>query len=663
MKKIHLLLLSLCMSIVVHAQTQSETYLWPVEGASPGTNILYAPQSYIDMEHNFGNLFIGAAEGTTVLSPVDGTITHISLSYLSSLTYSSSMRYNGSFDESLLKARSDFDKTKDPKYLGGFLGIRAKDGKMIYINGLSGSQNFKTGQTVQRGEPIGKVAYSYHKIKEPSISLSISMNTQSSDPMSPFGIKSTYKAPEEMKPIVSLTPAQAKEDFMVYINALKEAFPGLYDVVTKEELEQYISQTLALIDSYKGDLKFKEYEAIIDKTLAKIHDSHIYPKGVPWKRETTQRTMVAPIVFGFIQDTLVCRNATEQYENLIGRPIKSVNGWSADSIRKAIESGIAGYDAKVQSFVDYNLVYAGNFSFMNFGTDLDVEFANGEKYKFTGVSAKDAKFNYTTRAFSTLNRYRKGYFTIMANDSTAYLGLSTFNLNQVQVENIGTFIDSVSDKKIPYLIIDVRNNNGGEGEVIYKLYSFIAGEPFSVDGYSKVNKRHSYKCFNQSYNRMEQDSLFLDYVQENGKDGYYLRPENKTIIQADSAINYKGRVYVLTNELSVSAATMFPALLIRNHRGVVVGRETRTAYHFMNAVKFVDMRLPNSLMTITIPLVHNVFDTVVNERVPYGRGALPDYSCLITIDELSYKNGDAILNYAMELIKEGQYLKGDNPFK
>jgi C-terminal processing protease CtpA/Prc len=62
---------------------------------------------------------------------------------------------------------------------------------------------------------------------------------------------------------------------------------------------------------------------------------------------------------------------------------------------------------------------------------------------------------------------------------------------------------------------------------------------------------------------------------EKGSEGFYQRSENGNVVRADSLVNYKGRIYMLTNENSVSAATIFPAVVARNHRGVTVGRETR----------------------------------------------------------------------------------------
>lgn len=72
--------------IAVQAQAQEQsTYLWPIDGAKAGTNIVSTPQSYIGGEQNFSNLFITAPEGTIVLSPVEGIVQHYSISYYSSI--------------------------------------------------------------------------------------------------------------------------------------------------------------------------------------------------------------------------------------------------------------------------------------------------------------------------------------------------------------------------------------------------------------------------------------------------------------------------------------------------------------------------------------------------------------------------------------------------
>ena len=72
------------------------------------------------------------------------------------------------------------------------------------------------------------------------------------------------------------------------------------------------------------------------------------------------------------------------------------------------------------------------------------------------------------------------------NDSTAYIGFTNLSQGAPQQEEIAAFIRSIADK--PNLIIDVRNNDGGLGDVTEKIYSFIANKPVVVSAYEKAKK-------------------------------------------------------------------------------------------------------------------------------------------------------------------------------
>ena len=75
MKKLVFFIVLILAGAVSYAQPNANNYLWPIESAEAGTNIICAPQGYIGEEFNFSYLFIGAEKGTTVLAPVDGVIT------------------------------------------------------------------------------------------------------------------------------------------------------------------------------------------------------------------------------------------------------------------------------------------------------------------------------------------------------------------------------------------------------------------------------------------------------------------------------------------------------------------------------------------------------------------------------------------------------------
>jgi hypothetical protein len=52
-----------------------------------------------------------------------------------------------------------------------------------------------------------------------------------------------------------------------------------------------------------------------------------------------------------------------------------------------------------------------------------------------------------------------------------------------------------------------------------------------------------------------------------------------------------------------------------------------------------------------------VFKSQLDERIPWGRGVLPDYPVLFSLDEMTFVNGDSILNYTLQLIQNGLYIE------
>lgn len=214
------------------------------------------------------------------------------------------------------------------------------------------------------------------------------------------------------------------------------------------------------------------------------------------------------------------------------------------------------------------------------------------------------------------------------------------------------------------MIIDLRLNPGGHVSAMNRFLSvFIDTTSVALNQYAMVNSNASYESFKYSLNYDQSIAPFEEFKQIEGKKGFYADSEYPVNdIAPDSLVHYPGKVYILTSDQSCSAATVFASVLIRNHRAVTVGRETGTAYHYVTAMKFADIQLPNSKIQVHIPLVKEVFDDVVNERVPYGRGLLPDYEVPVTYEEFFTAKNDIILEKALSLIAEGKYL-GEDPFE
>ena len=648
---------------VVFAQ---ENYLWPVEGKKAGEGILYKPQSYIGKELNANNLIIAAPLNTNILAPVDGIIVWFNYSFQTAMNYSTSYHKTPTDfrQDSLYFAESG---ESDVQFINLGIGIQTADGTKVYISGLRPSTHFKTGQKVQRGEVIGTAGYYYKKIKEPCISVSISKNKTVADPMSPFGLKTTFQEPDVERKN-TFTKEEAIEDYNIFIEALKEGFPGLYDYVSEAEFVQF---TASKRDGFGEMVSAFEIETALNTTINLIRDSHT----ALMNPAPNDNPRFSTIDFGIQGDSMLVLRTGLADKAYYGKRILTVNGIPCDSMKALIQPYHHLFDGFVESYAEFDDLCQLGLWYCYYiqpepKYDLLIEFADGETKLFKGGSYK------TQKCFPRKPSWQNWYLTNllepinfrMISDTTAYLGIRDFDLNQVEVEQIREHIAQMVSDSVTNLIIDLRNNGGGNEKVMAEIYSYIAQKPFRQEIFRKVNKRGDFGFFRYSTNHgkvycqqcaigeqhCEGENLFPDYEPVPDGNSFILDLSDEWL-QPDSVVNYKGRVYLLTNERSFSAAAVFAGWVKKQNRGVIVGRETGSTYHQMKAIKFEDLMLPNSKYIIHFPLIQTVMDTVVNERFPYGRGVLPDYEVKLILNELSNPN-DTILDYAQQLVRDGKYI-------
>lgn len=667
MKRILTILTILVLSLPTYAQL-----LWPVKGADAGSNIISRPQHYVDGELNFDELFIAVNEGTEVLSPSDGTVVSFWICYFHSLNTSTSYSVESTFDDAILEVTAEADLSKiNPKYLSGQVGIRLSDGRKIYIGGLRGNVRFKTGMKIKKGDLLGTAGYEYKAFEGPHIGLSISTAKGTcDDPMTPFGLETTFVAPGEIVIPDVLNPEQAQEDFNILMDAYVELYPSFDDIVTPEQFEGFKKTSLAKLQS---DISYKDFWNVIwSSTSTELaHDSHLsLLTPNPWEPVDGDEYK-GNLLLGAIGDSLFVTQALEEGRHLLGKQVDSLNNESASDVIRRIEGMTTGYDASVRSKIDRLGLVAWNRIYHNRLTEprtTRVKFSDGTEYvdvwhrpghggKYT--PALSYELDYYKRM---LQSYSRNWDFKELNDSIVLLTVNTFTLNDVEVDDIVSKIGENVQKE--NMIIDLRLNPGGHVSAMNRLLSvFIDTISVALNQYAMVNSNASYESFKYSLNYDQSIAPFEEFKQIEGKKGFYADSEYPVNdIIPDSLVHYPGKVYILTSDQSCSAATVFASVLVRNHRAVTVGRETGTAYHYVTAMKFADIQLPNSKIQVHIPLVKEVFDDVVNDRVPYGRGLLPDYEVPVTYEEFFTAENDIILEKAIELIADGKYL-GEDPFE
>ena len=635
--------------------SESAKWQWPVKDAKVGEGVVYRPQDRIEKELNTDNLFIAAPEGAEVVSPADGTIAHVSIDALTSLTQMITFGNDGgTFDKSraLVEKR---EKTPIPmKYINGGVTLRLADGRKIHIDGLRGDLPFKTGQRISKGQTLGTVAYAYRKVGQPHISISVSTKEgKNDDPMKPFGLKTTFKKPTPVNIPQTLTVKQANDDFDFLISAMKECYPSFNDIITPEQCEQFVSQSK---EKLKAPISYKQFFQIVRSafTTQFLHDSHAW---IDTNNPLSSGNYYMPhVIIGAIGGKIIVTQILLGYEKYLGKEVVSINGIPAKDLIERTRQNIAYYDGKIESTIAKSMLTSWNMFYLNNLTAQTtvMKFADGTTLRdqwipvsqVKGAKPALSKTAYTRRAAA--NRESQFSFRLI-NDNIALLTLSDFQLDQVQMETIA---DSLKRHlSIPNLIIDVRMNPGGNITVCNQLLSWFIDRPTTATThYDKVNSNSTYQSFVHCMNYSPDDKPFEDYVAREGQEGFYNPSSIDAIVYPDSALHYGGRLYVLIDETSQSAATDFPAQLVRCGRAKTIGRETGTGYHYMTAVKFAHLALPNSHIAFTLPLIKTVLDDSVSERFPAQRGLLPDVEVPLTYEELFTSERDIILDKAIEMI-------------
>lgn len=639
---------------------QQPAMQWPIAGHQAGQNILFRPQDYLADELNFAHLIIGGEEADTVVAPCEGVIASVHLVYLSKLTEMTTFGAEGSFDEMLQAHRAEAEKRGfNPHYLTLSLTIRTAEGQKVHLSGLRPLREWRTGQAVTLADTLGLVHYAYERVPRPSLALSVSdAANKPADPMSPFGLPTTFIPARPRTRGQQLSREQAQADYHQLASSIREIYPSLHDFFADDEaFDAYIAEQIARLPER---LSLAEFARRLMELNTRIHDAHLW-FNFDVETSLNPGSRMSPLLFGCADSALRVISATEEYVHLIGRPISHINGMPADSIVALLEyAGEQTYDRDVRSVREQDRAAFLFYYYFKYipgaqRSHTVFTFADGEEMTIPTADIRRTRYHrshYRHYIDALMGVPRQTFVTGMANDSTATLRLRTFDLMQTEADSLLLFLDSCQTAGVKHMVIDLRGNPGGDAQVMTRLVHAFVPQPSQRPGaHCRVNAQRFYS---PTQNLVPGEVMFADFEPRPGAEGLYLAD---SIAQLPDSIapRYSGRLYVIINAKSASAAAQFAGILKRQHRAYILGRESATAYHTMTALKFADIELHHSLFKCHIPMVRLVCDTVADSIFPAGRGVMPHLSIPLSIQELAH-DGQLLPHRALQLIAQGTYL-------
>ena len=240
--------------------------------------------------------------------------------------------------------------------------------------------------------------------------------------------------------------------------------------------------------------------------------------------------------------------------------------------------------------------------------------------------------------------------TLDSINNIGYLKITSFNPHYFQESysvfeaEMNSIMQTVKNENIQKLIIDVRNNSGGEDVYVLHLLRHLAKKKFSIFS-SLTFKLNNYKFLPDGRHWDIDPNAF----KLNNKGTYDVTP----VLSEDGPFpmgefepyenNFEGEIVVLINAYTFSAASDFSARLHHAKRATFIGEETGGSYIGNVSGFSPGMNLPNSSVGVSIALV--------NIRQPFfdsnwtDRGVIPDIFIEPSVSDII--NGkDAVLEKA-----------------
>jgi C-terminal processing protease CtpA/Prc len=451
--------------------------------------------------------------------------------------------------------------------------------------------------------------------------------------------------------------AQAvKQDFEFLYKTLEASHYNLY-VNTKKEV--FDKEYKKISESIKDSLTTLQVFRLLQPFVALSQNGHCnidlgMSVGDSYGTYLQNGGTVFPLTVYFSNNkVLVLNNFSNDSSIMPGDEIVSINGKPIEETLKGLYRMISGENINYKKTVIdrftfpriYWVVY-DRCDIINLG--IHQKQGNIVQLKVNAIPA--GKFEDIIAQQKSVFNFNREFRFI---DSIAYLHPGAFlNAGNSDISDHKAFekgefchfIDSsfitMRNNKSRSLIIDLRDNMGGDNSFSDYMISFFAKKEFSFCSKFLVKTSQMTKDFwkdvaDSSVTELKRDIM----TKENGS---YIDANIQKKSPRNDSLHYNGNVYVLINRYSISNATAVASIIQDYKLGKLIGEETAELSSNYGAAH--QFKLPNTQLIVMYPkafIIRPNGDTSLC-------GVKPDYY----VEDNIFTDKDEVLEYILDLIKK-----------
>jgi len=430
-----------------------------------------------------------------------------------------------------------------------------------------------------------------------------------------------------------LSPKEMKEDLDTLFSAICEIHPNPYFNISKQKFDIL---KIKAYNKINNSMSVKDFWKLTAPIVANIGDGHtnLQTPSREWLYQIcSNRNIVFPLELHIIKDSTFVRKNFSDSPIKNGNYIVSINGIHTKKIINDfipyISGGLKHFKIAIIEKYFPKMLYV----IYGFKSPFKVEIKDSKgkikKYTLEGVD----KNTYDKMIFNLLDHNL--HFEEIPKLKASIIRFNSF-LNRKEFDKfLENSFTKIKEKKYRYLIIDLRNNGGGNSDVAIDLLDYLINKPYQYFGgvREKISK-YTLKNVQKDFQNKE---FTIDSI--------YTFERIFIVKLSKNPLRFKGKIFVIISNYTFSEATCFSAVIKDYGVGMLIGEETGgipTNYGYSWPVN-----LFNSHLTLNVSwwyLIRPNGDTTYTHK-----GIMPDIPVKTTAEDL-YKDIDPVMEKVKEII-------------
>lgn len=452
--------------------------------------------------------------------------------------------------------------------------------------------------------------------------------------------------------------AELQQDYSLLRTILEKKHPSLYWYTPKDSMDKFFSEGYRAIEDSMTELQFGW--KIIAPLTHKIHCGHTsFSMSSGWNRFVRHIKLPSfPLHLKIWADTMVVVLNLNAKDTLIrkGMLITAINGMRSRELINKMKEYLA-QDAYAENVINMRL----SMGFPYFHRNI---FGLYKSYAIQYIDSsgieKHASIPYFDPAADSLEKKppfpaerlrlsrRQKIERIRSLTLDPAGSLATLKLNSFSGGHLPKFFrrsfKTLHRSNIQNLVVDVRNNGGGNINNYVNLTRYIRHTPFKVaDTAASIEK--NFRPYSKYIKAEFLDKPGLFFLTKKRSDNkYHFTFWERRIIKPKKRYHFSGDVYVLTNGLTFSASALFCNAVKGQPNVKIVGEETGGAWYGNSGIVIPDILLPNTKLKVRLPFFRLV---QYNHVAKNGTGIIPDVVVAPTVYDV--RNG---IDRKMSVVKD-----------